>query len=144
MINLRFFTLALGVAMAHLYCGLVILLGTPVVVKVAPLALLSFLSANWLGVLLIAASLAAFFAFTFPKLRTLYIIWLIAPQQIFLLFSLVSVLLSIYSGHYPDGYPPDGDGLFISVDQIWLLTVCFWHTIEYGAIFVSKRLVNGL
>ncbi len=38
---------------------------------------------------------------------------------------------AVVSGHYPDGYVPEGGSIFIFVDQIWLMTIIFWHTMEY-------------
>lgn len=139
MINLRFFTLALGVAAIHLYSALIILLGTTVVIHTTPLALLTFIPPNWAAVLMIASSIAAFGAFAFPNLNSRQVIWLILPQQLLLMLTMISVGLAIYTGHYPDGYVPAGEGLFISVDQIWCLTFVFWHIIEYGAVFASKK-----
>ena len=37
----------------------------------------------------------------------------------------------IISGHYHDGYVPDGGSAFIFADQIWLLMVVVVHTFEY-------------
>jgi hypothetical protein len=39
--------------------------------------------------------------------------------------------VSIMTGHYHDGYVPNGGSAFIFADQIWLLMVVIVHTLEY-------------
>jgi hypothetical protein len=39
--------------------------------------------------------------------------------------------VSIMTGHYHDGYVPNGGSAFIFADQIWLLMAVIVHTLEY-------------
>jgi hypothetical protein len=52
---------------------------------------------------------------------------------------MLSVIVSASLGYYPDGYVPEGKGLFILVDQIWLLMLCMWHTIEYTLVLLYRK-----
>lgn len=137
-VNLRFFTLAIGVAIAHFVSGILIITGGKSVAKTVPLALLGDLCDNVyvLGTSLIVASIFAVWAFLGERSR-LKTLLMLAPQQFILALSLLSAMVAIITGTYSDGYVPVGGWLFISADQIWLITMCFWHTIEYGAIFSS-------
>ena len=67
--------------------------------------------------------------------RRIWFMLLILPQQCLLLMHFVSAATAIMSGHYHDGYVPDGGPAFIFADQIWLLMVVVVHTLEYiGAL----------
>jgi hypothetical protein len=63
--------------------------------------------------------------------RRIWFMLLILPQQCLLLMHFVSAAIAIISGHYHDGYVPDGGSAFIFADQIWLLMVVVVHTFEY-------------
>lgn len=135
MINFRFFSLALGVAWAHIASGILIFLNFNAI-KVTPLAFLKVIPIPqpFNGTILILASLLVFAAYvtnTNKNVKPWITLTLLLPQQFLLLLSLISILLAVATGTYPDGYSPQGGGIFILADQLWMLTICIWHTVEY-------------
>ena len=66
--------------------------------------------------------------------------WLTAPQFFFFLAAALGVLAATVSGHYPDGYVPEGGSWFILVDQLPTLGIAFGHTIEFaGRLWRTRR-----
>lgn len=52
---------------------------------------------------------------------------LIAPQLVVLVFTLASLAVALITGHYPDGYAPNGGWVFILADQVVAGTVSVFH-----------------
>jgi hypothetical protein len=131
--NLRFFSIAIGVAIVHFSSGVVILINTKAL-HTTPLSLLAqvLLEKSWtVSFVLIATSVLAALPFALRTKNRWLFVFLVAPQQILLLAHFMSAFLAIMSGQYPDGYAPDGGSTFIFVDQAWLLMVVVLHTFEY-------------
>lgn len=130
---------AFSIGVVHLVSG-VLLISTPAVLNVTPLAELKGLVAPfaWLaapstlaGVFLIVCGALALTA-TSPRLRLSPLVRLLltTPQQVALLCQLISITIAIHAGAYPDGYEPDGGASFIAGDQLWALSASLAHTIE--------------
>lgn len=135
-LELRYFSIPLGVALAHTVTAACILLGGLPTLLTTPLSTLSYLVGNpyWIAAILIATSILAaipYFSMHGTRLRFML---LVAPQQILLLFHLIAVITAIYVGHYADGYVPVGGSFFIATDQVWLLSVILFHTLEYSEV----------
>ena len=132
-INLRFFSIAIGVAIVHFSSGVIILINAKAL-HTTPLSLLAQVLSekSWaISFVLIATSILAVLPFVLKtKSHWLFVI-LVASQQILLLAHFMSAFLAIMSGQYPDGYAPDGGSAFIFVDQAWLLMIVVLHTFEY-------------
>ena len=73
--------------------------------------------------------------FMWPTANRWAFMVLLAPQQILLLSHLMSIEMALFSGHYADGYIPKGGAYFIFADQIWLLMVIAFHTLEYAETY---------
>jgi hypothetical protein len=132
-INLRFFSIAIGVAIVHFSSGIVILINAKAL-HTTPLSLLAQVLSerSWaISFVLIAASVLAVLPFVQKTKNHWMFVLLVAPQQILLLAHFMSAFLAIMSGQYPDGYAPGGGSAFIFVDQAWLLMVAVLHTFEY-------------
>jgi hypothetical protein len=132
-INLRFFSIAIGVAIVHFFSGVVILINAEAL-HTTPLSLLAQLLSERslaISVVLIVTSVSAVLPFVLNTKNHWLFVLLVAPQQILLLAHFMSAFLAIMSGQYPDGYAPNGGSAFIFVDQAWLLMVVVLHTFEY-------------
>jgi hypothetical protein len=132
-LNLRFFSVAIGVAIVHFSSGVVILINAKAL-HTTPLSLLAQVLSerSWaVSFVLIATSVLAVLPFVLKTKNRWLFVFLVAPQQILLLAHFTSAFFAIMSGQYPDGYPPDGGSAFIFVDQVWLLMVVVLHTFEY-------------
>lgn len=144
-VNLRFFTIAVLVAISHLAIGLMVWLGNvePALHTTQMDLISKIFNYNPMTVGLvfaISAIMAAIpFIETYPRRRGLL---LVIPQQVILLIQAVSILLALWNGHYPDGYVPKSGSNFIFVDQLMLLTLIVWHTLEYYLtmfVFINER-----
>jgi hypothetical protein len=134
-LNLRFFSIAIGVAIVHFSSGVVILINAKAL-HTTPLSLLAQVLSErpWaVSFVLIATSVLAVLPFVLKTKNRWLFVFLVAPQQILLLAHFMSAFFAIMSGQYPDGYAhaPDGGSAFIFVDQVWLLMVVVLHTLEY-------------
>jgi hypothetical protein len=132
-VTLRFFSIAIGVAIVHFSSGLVILINAKAL-HTTPLSLLAHVLSerSWaISFVLMATSILAVLPFIFKTKSHLVFMFLVAPQQTLLLAHFMSASLAIIFGQYPDGYAPDGGSAFIFVDQMWLLMVVVLHTFEY-------------
>jgi hypothetical protein len=132
-VTLRFFSIAIGVAIVHFSSGVVILINAKAL-HTTPLSLLAHVLSerSWaISFVLIATSILAVLPFVVKTKNHLAFMLLVAPQQILLLAHFMSAFLAIMFGQYPDGYAPDGGSAFIFVDQAWLLMVVVLHTFEY-------------
>ena len=82
---------------------------------------------------LLAAGLAAVPAF-FKKWDTTIVgLGLTGLQQWLLMTSFWTAMISVWTGHYPDGYIPDQWGnarLFIFCDQLWPMVGMVCHTLS--------------
>ena len=81
--------------------------------------------------ILVITAVLAVIPYLMRKPRRIWFMLLILPQQCLLLMHFVSAAIAIISGHYHDGYVPNGGSAFIFADQIWLLMVVVVHTFEY-------------
>jgi hypothetical protein len=132
-VTLRFFSIAIGVAIVHFSSGVVILINAKAL-HTTPLSLLAHVLSerSWaISFVLMATSILAALPFILRTKNHLVFMLLIAPQQILLMAHFTSAFLAIMLGQYPDGYAPDGGAAFIFVDQMWLLMVVVLHTFEY-------------
>lgn len=131
------FPAAIAVIFAHLVSGTLILLGLGVSsIHTTSLALIGSatnFNPGAVGVLLVSTAVLAAIPFAVTTSREAFVLC-IAPQQVLLVLHCFSILLAFMSGHYPDGYTPEGGGFFILIDQIAWVTLGFWHTAEYAAI----------
>lgn len=143
--NLRLFPLGLGVAVIHILSGSFILLGYHAVTSVTPLALLYQLTDNAtaVGLTLLIVGFVALRPFMVKDVHQSQFVVCMAPQQILLLMHAVSVIWSAAVGHYPDGYAPKDNGVFILNDQDWLLLVVFSHTYKYYALLFHYEWLIG-
>ena len=133
MVELRHFFVTPGVAAAHALSGVAIFAGAESVLKTTPLYLLGLIVQNPINVatILIMTAVLAIIPYLMREPRRRWFMLLILPQQCLLLMHFVSAAIAIISGHYHDGYVPDGGSAFIFADQIWLLMVVVVHTFEY-------------
>jgi hypothetical protein len=58
---------------------------------------------------------------------------LIGPQQIVLAMQIFSISAALLARRFPDGYVPEGGGLFILADQLLFWALCAAHTAMYFA-----------
>lgn len=134
-VNIRLFSIALLVAIVHLASGLDIWLShANYALHTTPLHLIAVAfgnSSTAVGLVLIITSILAFIPFLIKNASRGMLVYFIFPQQVLLFLHLFSVLGALITGHYPDGYMPEGAANFIFNDQIWLTGIVFWHTIEY-------------
>lgn len=122
-------TIAMAIA-KHLIQAIVLVLGPAGAVgSIGIHALLSFTPgsgfvqrASLAGVLVMAGLLARH-AMRKSTLSAMTVCLLLLPQQILLLIAWFAALSAIFSGHYADGYRPDGAGWFILGDQTVLLVL---------------------
>lgn len=140
---LRYFHIAIGVAIVHFLSGIDILIsGGTAVLSTVPLSFLSTVllyvhhdylisHPHFVAAVLIAVAILAVVPFLRAATGRWLFMILVAPQQLLLLCKLISIELAIFSGRYADGYVPDGGAYFIFADQVWLLMVIFYHTLEY-------------
>ena len=137
LVNLRYFTVGAAVAIIHLVTGLTLWLGNATyALHTTPINFISNIFGNspiTVGSVMIITALLALIPFLSDRPRRGALIALIFPQQILLFLHLFSIIAALISGHYPDGYVPQGGSVFIFIDQLWLLTVIFWHSMEYWA-----------
>lgn len=134
--DLTLLPVALLVAIAHTVTGMVIIIaGVNALLYTTPLSTISLVfeyDAPTISGALIFAGTLAIVPFFLPNMGKMLIVSLLMPQQVLLVMHLISIIMAIMLGHYPDGYVPKSGGWFISVDQIWLTSIVVWHTIEYG------------
>jgi hypothetical protein len=132
-VELRHFFVTPGVAAAHALSGVAILAGAESVLKTTPLYILGLIVPNPINVafVLVITAVLAVIPYLMREPGRSWFMLLILPQQCLLLMHFVSAGVAILSGHYHDGYVPNGGSAFIFVDQIWLLTVVVVHTFEY-------------
>ena len=132
-IELRHFFVTPGVAAAHALSGVAIFAGAESVLKTTPLYILGLIVHNPINVafILVISAVLAVIPYLMRQPRRIWFMLLILPQQCLLLMHFVSAAIAIISGHYHDGYVPDGGSAFIFADQIWLLMVVVVHTFEY-------------
>src|SRR5262245_2381150 len=129
-VTLRFFSIAIGVAIVHFSSGVVILINAKAL-QATPLSLLAHVLSerSWaISLVLMATSILAMLPFILKTKNHLVFMLLVAPQQILLLAHFMSASLAIIFGQYPDGYAPGAGSDFIFVDQMWLLMVVVLHT----------------
>lgn len=131
----RNFLIFIGVAAVHILTGLDILISNypEAVVRTTPLSLIQFVVGGPYAIafLLILAGALAIVPFCMLVLSRMTFILFVALQQVLLLSHAGSVVWAVLTGHYPDGYVPVGGTFFIFADQIWLLMLVVFHTIEY-------------
>ena len=132
--ELRSFSVAVAVALAHTATAVLIVIGGLPTLSVTPLALTSEIIGNQyiLAAVLVFSSACAVVPFISARRlsRTAFSL-LLAPQQLLLLLHFTAVIVAVVLGQYPDGYVPKGGGYFIAADQIWILTIVFFHSMEY-------------
>ena len=131
-IALRYFSIAIGVAIVHFLSGVDILVDQHAL-STTPLSFMSFLIGDHLIVAaaLMVTALMAVVPFLAPKPTHLLFMIMVCPQQFILLSHFISVAIALISGQYPDGYTPAGGTYFIFADQAWLLMIVILHTLEY-------------
>jgi hypothetical protein len=132
-IELRHFFVTPGVAAAHALSGVAIFAGAESVLKTTPLYILGLIVHNPINVafILVISAVLAVIPYLMRQPGRIWFMLLILPQQCLLLMHFVSAAIAIISGHYHDGYVPDGGSAFIFADQIWLLMVVVVHSFEY-------------
>ena len=132
---MRNFYVAAGVGFVHIFTGLLIFasLDPSAITHTTPIAIMSrFLGSPYVtAAVLISVGIPAIIPMLKPGICRLGFILLVAPQQVLLFTHAASAIWSISVGHYADGYVPAGGSLFIFADQIWLLTLVAFHTVEY-------------
>lgn len=69
--------------------------------------------------------------------------FLFVPQQVILLVQVASISYVLLSGHYPDGYIPNGGPWFILTDQIWAWVLSVSHSIWLAAFIFKGKAANG-
>ena len=89
-----------------------------------------------IGFFLLVVGISAMHAHVPKSLKWAYV-WT-APQQFMLSLQFWSVLFPIFIGHYPDGYTPVGDGGFIFVDQLPVLTLTLAPIVDAIATALSR------
>jgi hypothetical protein len=110
------------VGIAHIICGIAVLVD-PVALNVTPLAALASMDNPLLaGVMLIVVGILAVLACNMAFAMN---VLMLLPQQALLILQIWSISTVLITGQYPDGYLPSGGSWFILTDQIWpwLLTV---------------------
>lgn len=58
---------------------------------------------------------------------------LIGPQQVVLAMQILSISVALLARRFPDGYVPEGGGLFILADQLLFWALSAAHTAMYVA-----------
>lgn len=129
---LRFKSLSiiLFIGVGHLLAGLSIALD-PRSGLVTPFSeIMSLGGSTAAPILIIAGALAI--GTCFEATPTAWKIFMIVPQQSILLLQASSLILTLFLGHYPDGYVPNAvwPRLFIFNDQIWSIFCFLAHTWE--------------
>jgi len=61
------------------------------------------------------------------------------PQQILLFLQIVGITKIFFTGVYPDGYQPHGEGWFILADQIWVWLLATSHTLWLWFLIITRR-----
>jgi hypothetical protein len=133
-INLRFFTLAIAVAAAHFMTAATLLTAASASLRVTPLVIIGdLLLGNVAAVIIVlfVSSTLACIPFAMPKPVRRDLLLFVTPQQALVILHIFAAVWVVASGRYPDGYYPTDRWHFIAVDQVWVLTICFWHTIEF-------------
>jgi hypothetical protein len=131
----------LGVAIIHIFSGLIVLCGIGPVLKTTPLALMTLATGgdNYvIAMILIVTGLVAIIPFFFNVSKEVFVSC-IASQQVLLIIHFFSAAIAIFFGHYADGYVPAGGSYFIAVDQSWLIMITIWHTIIYYRVAFGHR-----
>jgi len=143
LVNLRLFTVGAAVAIVHLVTGLAIWLGNAsYALHTTPINLISIAFGNspsTVGSVLIITALLALIPFLVKEPNRGLLVACIFPQQVLLFLHLFSIFGALITGHYPDGYVPNGGSIFIFIDQLWLMTIVFWHTMEYWTTLAWPR-----
>jgi hypothetical protein len=104
-INLRFFSIAIGVAIVHFSSGIIILINAKAL-HTTPLSLLAHVLSEkpWaVSCVLIVISVLAVLPFILRTKSHWVFVLLVAPQQILFLAHFTSAFLAIMAGQYPDG-----------------------------------------
>lgn len=133
------------VGIAHVASGLAVMV-EPLALTVTPLAALHT-GVTWLGWSPRVAGVALIFAGLMAVLgsRTVFMIphrvrvALFVPQQILLVLMMWTILWSVITGTYPDGYSPAGRGWFIEGDQIWAFILAMSHSAWLAAFLYGGR-----
>ena len=133
----RHVPIATWVGGAHVLTGFAVLLGGRGVMRATPLSFLSDHVSNDISIVAAMLFFAGMFAIVpaFKRVTHPIFMLLVAPQQLLLLSHLISAEIAIVSGHYPDGYFPSGGSWFIMADQLWVLVIVLFHTMEYTETF---------
>jgi len=124
------------IGLAHIICGISIAI-SPGVALVTPLAELKLLAGGAISFILIVAGALAVASHFIPDPLKLF---LIVPQQTILTIQASSLVFTLATGHYPDGYTPNlpWPRLFIMNDQIWALFCSVAHSLEVISMARSK------
>lgn len=65
----------------------------------------------------------------------------ILPQQVILMYGMLSSIINIVAGHYSDGYTPShSPHLFIANDQIMTISLTIFHTCAITEIYAGQYL----
>jgi len=128
------------VGLAHIASGIAVLID-PAALNVTPLELLArfaftlgFVHGQLAGaLLLIAGVMAVIGASRGLQASRLTRALLFSLQEFLLLLQIVSIVLSLITGQYPDGYVPAGGRWFIAADQAWAWILAVSHSIWLAA-----------
>ena len=132
---MRNFYVAAGIGLVHILTALAIFASDDpsAIAHTTPIAFMyKFFGNPYIIVLvLIAAGVPAMIPFFKMSIQRITFVLLVGPQQLLLFSHAASAIWAISVGHYADGYIPVGGALFIFADQIWLLALVAFHTVEY-------------
>jgi hypothetical protein len=93
------------------------------------LPLVPFISRETLvGCLFLAGAGMALYAIHSRWLSHRAVVAMLLPQQTLLIITALGALTAVWSGHYPNGYAPDGGGWCVSTDQIWRILIAPIYT----------------
>jgi hypothetical protein len=144
------FIVGLLVGVSHLGLGVCVAASADVV-QVTHLALPYHVASTYLGMtpiafallLMVVGGIAIVGSIDWLLMSHRARYFMFAPQQFLLMLQLVSIVVAVALGHYPDGYVPRGGGWFILADQIqaWILAVS--HSIWLLAIMYFKGAKGG-
>lgn len=143
--------MVVGVGIIHVLVGLLVI-AAPEALMVSSLAGLNRIAPvhdiPLAGIILCVIGFLAILAAAIPKITLPLRLAMVVPQQMVLLLQLWSVVITINTGSYPDGYTPlggqcsflfDWGSCFIFADQIAWLFLGLAHTWHIGRLIARPQ-----
>ena len=139
-IETKILFVAMLVGLAHIASGAAVLVD-PASLNVTPLEILARLArgagytkGDLAGLVLLTAGILA----TIGASRGVHAtrrarIALFALQEALLILQIVSIMIALITGVYPDGYAPAGGRWFIAADQSWAWVLAVSHSVFLAA-----------